>query len=231
MPGDQLIQKKQYYLPYHWFYNPQDFVGREYWGYLELALKNSGATKVDSILDAGCGDGMFLSILHRRGYDNLTGYDYTEQAISFAKALAPSVDFEIKNLLAPIEKRFDYIFLIETLEHIDPKDIAVILKNLRAALNDGGKLVITVPSINKPLPEKHYQHFTVAKLRDYLTPSGLTEIGFFGQDYKPFVYKLLDNRFYDLKPLRKWFNLKIYPKYFNQVAVEKGERLIAIYQK
>lgn len=231
MQGDQTIQQQQYYIPYHWFYKPEDFAGREYWGYLELALKNSGAEPSSSILDAGCGDGMFLNILNSRGYRNLTGYDYTEKAISFAKALAPSVNFSVKNLLEPIEVRFDNIFLIETLEHIDPKDIAMILKNLSMALNQSGKLIITVPSVNKPLPKKHYQHFSVEKLQAYLATTGLREIKFVGQDRKPVCYKFLDNRYYDLKILRKWFNLKIYPKYFNEVKPEKGERIIAIYQK
>lgn len=226
MQGDQQIQSDQYELPYHWFFKPDTFRGREYWGYLKEALEQSEATRGQKILDAGCGDGAFLNYLYSLGYTRLTGYDFDEKAISFAKALCPNVALYQQDLLKLDEKEvYDVIFLIETLEHINPEDIQKIISNLYRALKKGGRLVVTVPSVNKPLQDKHYQHFTKESLKNYLGNWFLTFIT--GQDYKSKWYKLLDNRFYNIKPLSKWYNLKIYPKY-NKLNYKKAERLISV---
>ncbi|XP_046369486.2 EEF1A lysine methyltransferase 2-like [Haliotis rufescens] len=42
----------------------------------------------DAILDLGCGNGMMLVELHREGYRDLTGVDYSETAVQLARNIA-----------------------------------------------------------------------------------------------------------------------------------------------
>ena len=61
-------------------------------------------SKDKSILDIGCGNGVMLVELGKCGYKNLTGEDYSENAISLAKRVADSenvnVDYQCCDFLA-----------------------------------------------------------------------------------------------------------------------------------
>lgn len=97
--------------------------------------------KDDSILDIGCGNGMFLQTCRRLGYKNLDGVDPygvidDDAGINFYKS-------NIENL--PI-KKYKLISLIHTLEHIDDQE--KIMKQCFERLEDDGILVICIPVIN-----------------------------------------------------------------------------------
>lgn len=117
------------------------------------------------ILDAGCGDGRFA---YELGNENVkvVGVDFSMRALAFARVFNPTVEFHALNLKElSLPYRFDAIVLIETLEHFIPEDIPAVLKSLADLLGPGGKLIVTVPSVNIPLIEKHYQHFSEESLR------------------------------------------------------------------
>ncbi len=99
------------------------------------------------------------------------GVDFSENAVRFARAFNPGAEFfaqDLENLNLPY--KFDYIVLIEALEHFVPNRLPIILENLFNALKEDGKLVLTVPSTNLPLTAGagHYQHFTGESLRETL---------------------------------------------------------------
>ncbi|KAK3608101.1 hypothetical protein CHS0354_004757 [Potamilus streckersoni] len=50
--------------------------------------EGEGIEKTSSIIDLGCGNGMMLINLWKRGFRNLTGVDYSEGAITLAKSLS-----------------------------------------------------------------------------------------------------------------------------------------------
>jgi SAM-dependent methyltransferase len=80
--------------------------------------------KSDSILDYGCGNGIFVRFLHQKGYINVAGYD-------------PYVP-EFSEL--PENKLFDCIIANDVIEHVsDPR---VIFKNCVNLLKPGGLLYI-----------------------------------------------------------------------------------------
>lgn len=73
--------------------------------------KSEWIGKDDSILDIGCGNGMTLIELSSNDYTNLTGYDYSSDAISLAKEIAIkhkcSVKYYVKDILEPVSTRND----------------------------------------------------------------------------------------------------------------------------
>ena len=120
------------------------------------------------VLDAGCGDGRFCHELCRENV-RLTGADYSEQALLFARAFNPGITFvaaDLKDLHLPAS--YDAIVLIEVLEHFPPQDVQLILRNLALHLKPEGQLIVTVPSVNLPVSPKHYQHFNEMNLHQTL---------------------------------------------------------------
>jgi 2-polyprenyl-3-methyl-5-hydroxy-6-metoxy-1,4-benzoquinol methylase len=90
----------------------------------------------------------------------MTGVDYSERAVAFAKAFNTRGEFYTGDLNTfKSKKKFDYIILSEVLEHIPKKEINKMLKNLHSLLKKNGELIITVPHKNLPLEDKHEQHF------------------------------------------------------------------------
>ncbi len=80
-----------------------DFYARITLGNLLRRLKREGLKKEDSILDYGCGNGVFLSFLKGKGYKNVAGYD-------------PYVT-EYDSLAA--EMTFDCVVANDVIEHVD----------------------------------------------------------------------------------------------------------------
>ncbi|MBM2817615.1 MAG: Methyltransferase type 12 [Parcubacteria group bacterium] len=238
----QKLQEVSYKTPYHWFSDDAlSQNGRLYFGYLNFCVSIVKKFGNGSILDAGCGDGRFLGQVAKLG-DNysLFGADYSERAIEFARLLVPQGQFSTSNLskLQYGSNSFDAVFLIETLEHIEPSNISMILKESSRVLKKDGVLIVTVPSSLQGIPpsgSKHYQHFTTKSLTE--TASEYFRVDtIFGQDRACFhilklLYKLIDNKFIDIKPLRKFYNKHIWTRYFNVCDKEKGRRLIAIFKK
>ncbi|USN88962.1 MAG: class I SAM-dependent methyltransferase [Candidatus Nomurabacteria bacterium] len=238
---EQQIQEDEYSYPYHWCKKSSTSSGRLYFGYLDLAIRQSSLMKESrtlKILDLGCGDARFLKELEDRYQHSLYGIDYSERAISFAKLLLPNVTFSSKNIANEVtceSNYFDVIFMIETLEHIIPDEIPSLLKEVSRMLKPGGEFIVTVPSDALPPGPKHYQHFSAQKLTDTLSPFfDVKEV--VGQDKMGFhplkIYdKLIDNKIWTLKKLSSHYNLSIWPKYFNKCENNKGRRVISVATK
>lgn len=230
----QVRQEKQYHLPYHWLMSADSFRGRSYYGYVNYVLSIFDY-KGKKVLDAGSGDGRLSSLLFERGSE-VTGVDYSERAIALASAIEPGVRFVCGSIInCSFDEIFDFIFLIEVLEHIEPSQISNVLNNLKNFLADDGKIIITFPSDKMPLIDKHFQHFNEEKIRKMTVDAGLKIekiINFgFTNKFLNILYKLLDNRYYDIKVLSSLFNKKIYPKFLSHKSNEKSARYIVILKK
>lgn len=226
------IQEEQYDIPYHWSgMQPDSYRGRVYWGYLNLILEIAGDIFGKKVLDAGCGDGRFSAELKKQGAD-VTGVDLSEKALNFAKIFLSDVSFFQAGIesLPLTDKIFDFIFFIETLEHIPPENIPAVLSELKRVLKDDGTILISTPSTLIPKSPKHYQHFTVESLNEIFLKNGFLIERIWGNDRKSSVfdniYRLADNRFYEIKFLRKWLNLKIYPKFLARSENRQAKRFI-----
>jgi len=164
------IQEDQYEIPYHYIpsWDRGVFTQTRHWGWgfrylggLMVALDLLEEHRFRTLLDVGCGDGRFLREVQKKHPDaEILGVDYSDRAIRLAAALNPHISFQSINILdRPLDHRFDVVTLIEVLEHIHSDQVELFLSRIAANLNDQGRVVLTVPHLNKPLLEKHHQHF------------------------------------------------------------------------
>lgn len=100
-----------------------------------------------SILDLGCGQGILLSILKQKGYNNITGVDNSLEQIQIANVHGIN---EIKYIdileYLPKNEDFEIIFLIDVLEHFKKEELLKVLDLANKSLKKNGKIIIRVPN-------------------------------------------------------------------------------------
>jgi 2-polyprenyl-3-methyl-5-hydroxy-6-metoxy-1,4-benzoquinol methylase len=173
-------QESEYSFPYH--YIPTAGAGKfsstrhwdwgfRYLGGLHLVLDSLAAAPFSSLVDVGCGDGRFLcEVAQRLPGRRLLGVDASARAVRLAQALNPNIEYRALDITQGLPERFEAATLIEVLEHISPAQLPEFIGAVAALLAHGGRLIVTVPHRNKPLIEKHHQHFTGAALTGFLAP-------------------------------------------------------------
>lgn len=99
-----------------------------------------------SILDIGCGTGLFLKTASHYGFD-VYGIDVSQTAVNNAKEeFGVEADKKLISQLDPGHMKFDVITMWHVLEHlINPVDELLYVRNL---LKDDGILIIEVPNLN-----------------------------------------------------------------------------------
>ena len=107
----------------------------------------------DKILEVGCGNGYYLSLLNRLGLKiYLTGIDNDEKALKDALKLID--DKKVKLILADASRipfpdnSFDKIVMSEVIEHIFEEE--VVLKEIYRVLKKKGILTLTTCNIDYP---------------------------------------------------------------------------------
>jgi 2-polyprenyl-3-methyl-5-hydroxy-6-metoxy-1,4-benzoquinol methylase len=103
-----------------------------------------------NILDLGCGPGLYTEILAKKGH-NVTGIDFSENSIAYARKSAESkgfvIEYKVGNYLEVdfgIE-RFDLIYMVFTdFGVLMPDDQQLLLKKIKEALKPGGVLIFDV---------------------------------------------------------------------------------------
>ena len=121
-----------------------------------------------SVLDVGCGDGNFLSMLAGIDAKNKThnfmlyGFDISNKAIELAKGKEFISDLFVGDLLdrkTLPKRKFDVVVCSEVLEHID--DYKKAFDNIAGLVKKGGKILITVPHSMKywTMHDKYAMHF------------------------------------------------------------------------
>jgi SAM-dependent methyltransferase len=174
-------QEAEYAFPYHYLpaLKRGKFSSTRHWdwgfrylGGMQLVLDQLGDKVFRSLIDIGCGDGRFLREAASRFADTrLLGVDASARAVALAQALNPALEYRALDIVgAPPAETFDAATLIEVIEHIPPPALPAFVQAAAQLIAAGGTLVLTVPHRNKPLIEKHYQHFSGAQLRELLAP-------------------------------------------------------------
>jgi SAM-dependent methyltransferase len=201
--------RARYDLPEHFLWDRDDRRRIQYDGYASLALPLLPPPPLD-VLDAGCGDGFLSRRLQAAGYA-VTGVDYSERAIGFARLVAAGAVFraaDLRDLASAPVGRFGAALLVEVLEHVPPADHARVLAGLHRALRPRGTLVISVPSIHlRPINRWHYKHFSLDELHALLAGAGFDVDAVVCQRrpsalWSPWVWRLVQNRIYDLRIAR-----------------------------
>ena len=184
LKNEQINQELEYWFPYHYiakFKNNNfrhfflDTWAINYASTIEFILKKINSDYNSQIVDIGCGDGRLtreLSIAYNNS--SITGIDYSKHAIALAKAMNSDIK-NIKFRALDITKKhtlglFDIALLIEVFEHIPVENTYSFMTGVRNLLREGGILYLTVPHQNKQIDNKHFQHFTVETITNYLLP-------------------------------------------------------------
>lgn len=100
------------------------------------------------ILDIGCGNGKYLNILKKNGYQKLYGIDISSEQIELAKKsnLTNVECIDAIDFLKNVKEKYDVILLIDVLEHLDLNPSIELINLIYKALKKDGKLFIQVPN-------------------------------------------------------------------------------------
>lgn len=206
------IQDSQYNFPYHYLVDFGNYPyrmkllkwGFEYMCYVEEICSITSSISPNSILEVGCGDGRLLYELSLFGFRNCTGVDISSRAINFAKAFCVDFNFFNDNV-ENCTKKYDVIILCEVLEHIPDEYVNTFLSSVYEKLEDGGTLIISVPSSIRKVHKKHYRHYDKAMLFNTFVESGISlkavnQIKYIFKDnnlYKLYL-RVLMNRYWNI---------------------------------
>lgn len=137
------------------------------------------------ILDAGCATGYLLQLLHEKGFDRLTGVEFSEEMFSVARARLPEdvalVQSDIREYIADVKEGvFDVVLFQHVLEHIPREFTISLLKGFHRALAPNGCLNIKVPNASFLIPGRHcFGDFThVVHFSEYSLLQVLETAGF-----------------------------------------------------
>ncbi|XP_023024994.1 EEF1A lysine methyltransferase 2 isoform X2 [Leptinotarsa decemlineata] len=108
--------------------------------------------KYSKIVDIGCGNGVFLIELANEGYTNLTGLDYSVNAVTLAKQIAKRQDLNILyficDILEGLQNTYDVIHDKGTYDAVSLSENAKenrlkYIENVYKSLSSNGILIIT----------------------------------------------------------------------------------------
>ena len=137
------------------------------------------------VLDIGCGTGHLLYWLAKNTSLQLCGVDISPGQINLAKQYLPeSVQLyqgDAGEFLQENSERFDIIFALDVLEHIQDEELYTMLFNVRQCLRNGGKFICRVPnmanltaSYSRYLDLTHQRGYTSYSLFQLLASIGFT---------------------------------------------------------
>jgi 2-polyprenyl-3-methyl-5-hydroxy-6-metoxy-1,4-benzoquinol methylase len=134
--------------------------------YEELLLKFEKFRKTNKILDVGCGNGHFLSVAKKRGWD-VYGTEFPEDAIEVCRNKGIQMFAGELNIDDFDLGTFDIVISIEVLEHINnPKEE---LGKFYKILRKGGLVYITTPNFNSLIRYRLKQKYTVINYPGHLS--------------------------------------------------------------
>lgn len=147
------------------------------------------AREPGTLLDIGCGDGKFLSLMARRGW-RVAGVDFDAEAVSHARNTY-GLDVEVGTARSCVAKgaKYDIVTASHVIEHVaEPNQF---LLQCRQLLRPGGRLILRTPnaeSLGHRIyadawrglePPRHLQIFTLSALCACARSAGLRVVSGF----------------------------------------------------
>ena len=107
-----------------------------------------------NVLEVGCGDAFNAPIVMQE-IGSLTVTDFDPEFIEDAKAhVQPEYPYEarVHNFLdGPMEGRFDAVYLLDVLEHIEAKDEVRFIGNIMTGLTGDAVMIVGMPSLESQI--------------------------------------------------------------------------------
>jgi len=132
--------------------------------YVQSLMQNKGG----SLLDVGCGRGLILDYFAKLRF-NVTGIDISPDMIELVKTKGYKA-FVLDLERDEINEKYDMVLCLEVLQQL--YDTELVLNKLRAALNDEGELIVSVPNefhivsrMKLFLGKSHLGHFEHSHIR------------------------------------------------------------------
>ena len=149
--------------------------------------------KEAAMLDIGCGMGELIGFLRSKGYKNVSGVDVSEEMVEFCRAAGLSCVETVTDLSAFLAKRagaYELITLNDTIEHFPKGETVAMLKAIRGALKEDGRLLVRTGNFSTPggmyLRYKDFTHetgYTELSLEQVLRVAGFSEVTVQGNAY------------------------------------------------
>jgi SAM-dependent methyltransferase len=155
----------------HWWYVARrkiifDWVGRVLPDYVSPKL-----------LDIGCGTGFNVAYLEANGYSQVTGLDFSTEALMFCRSRHLPYLICGDGVCPPFSHHsFDIILALDLIEHLE--DDRQALREITRLLKPNGSLIIFTPAFNflwglQDEVGQHYRRYTACDLRQKLQAVGL----------------------------------------------------------
>ena len=135
----------------------------------------------DSLLDVGCGNGVFMKEAQRLGY-KVVGIDFDRENIKIARehfGLNDVFPLTLEELITSYQdKKFDVITFFEVLEHMD--NPGNFINSIKTGLKPGGHIALSVPNRERfldPLgdgdyPPNHLTRWNASSISSFLEKRG-----------------------------------------------------------
>lgn len=232
------VQDTEYSFPYHYLTDissQSDFSihrsitwGLEYLTYITWVRDQVKSLETKRLIDVGCGDGRLLNMLS--GVVPIrAGVDLSGRALVFARAFNPGVEFF--NKISEVNDKADIITCVETLEHVSDAEIHAFVESMAGKLIQGGKLILTVPTVAVPLNRKHYRHYTLNMLEKHLSPFFKVELSIFlfrRGVITNTLNRMLSNRFFILENRGLKRNIWRFHKRWSYIAAPDNGAHLAV---
>ncbi len=105
----------------------------------------------EHVLEVGCSDA-FATRIVRQEAKNVTAIDFDPSFIEEAQSLISNrwpITVKLHNMLSgPVPGEFDGVYSLDVLEHINPADEDLFIKNMVGSLSAHGTAIIGMPSLN-----------------------------------------------------------------------------------
>ena len=167
------------------------------------------------IVDIGCGLGHFVRFTQELGYRNAHGIDLSEENVRLCRERGLEVQcVEARQFLTGRSGAYDFILLLDVVEHIPKEEIVPLLAAVRAALRPGGRAVVRTDNMSNPFLASdsryaditHEVGFTEVSLKQVLRLAGFQSIQVHPYD----IYVLYGNPLnYPAKALSSCLNLAL----------------------
>lgn len=167
MLHEWLVVHREIEADYWWFINKRRLVRR---------FLDRGAPERGTLLEIGCGGGLFSSLLLANGWRVLSA-DVTPDAARFAheQGVPKALAFDAGAGWPLANATMDTVIMLDMLEHV--RNDALCLAEARRVVRPGGLVVISVPAYPFLFSawdeyNRHFRRYTAGRLRRLLLETG-----------------------------------------------------------